>query len=47
MLSGSPEDSNSINRPRSIVPVTTTLHDGKPQISLNLSANSFVLLKLN
>jgi alpha-L-arabinofuranosidase len=46
-LSGSPEDTNSINRPRNVVPVTTTLHDVKPQISLNLPANSFVVLRLN
>jgi alpha-L-arabinofuranosidase len=46
-LSGSPEDTNSINRPRNVVPVTTTLHDVKPQISLNLPANSFVVVRLN
>jgi alpha-L-arabinofuranosidase len=45
-LSGSPEDTNSINRPRNVVPVTTTLRDVKPQFTCTLPANSLVVLKL-
>ncbi len=45
-LSGSPEDTNSLNRPRNIVPVMTTLRGIKPRLTLTLPANSFVILKL-
>jgi alpha-N-arabinofuranosidase len=45
-LSGSPEDTNSIKRPRNVVPVTTALHDVKPQFTCTLPANSIVVLKL-
>jgi alpha-N-arabinofuranosidase len=45
-LSGSPEDTNSINRPRNVIPVVTTLLGVKPQFTLTLPANSFVVLKL-
>ncbi len=45
-LTGSPEDTNSINRPRNVVPVATQLHDIKPGFSLTLPANSFVVVKL-
>ena len=46
-LSGSPEDTNSINRPRNVVPVTTTVGEVTPQFSYTLPANSLVVLKLN
>jgi alpha-N-arabinofuranosidase len=39
-LSGSPEDTNSINRPRNVVPVKSTLRGVKPQFPLTLPANS-------
>ena len=45
-LSGSPEDTNSINRPRNVVPVTLALRGVKPQFTLTIPANSFVVLKL-
>jgi alpha-N-arabinofuranosidase len=45
-LSGSPEDTNSIHRPRNVVPVTTTLGGVKPQFPFKLPANSFVVLRL-
>ena len=45
-LSGSPEDTNSINRPRNVMPVVATLHGVKPRFALTLPANSFVVLKL-
>ena len=45
-LSGSPEDTNSINRPRNVVPVVTTLHGIGKHFSLTLPANSFIILKL-
>lgn len=45
-LSGSPEDTNSINRPRNVVPVTTTVRGVKPQFTYTLPANSIVVLKL-
>ncbi len=45
-LTGSPEDTNSLNRPRNVMPVKTTLRGVKPQLTLTLPANSFVILKL-
>ena len=45
-LSGSPEDTNSIDRPRNVIPVTTTLQGVNPQFVLTLPANSFVVLRL-
>ncbi len=44
-LSGSPEDTNSINRPRNVVPVATTVGGVKPQFTYTLPANSIVVLK--
>ena len=46
-LAGSPEDTNSINRPRNVVPVTSTLEGIKPQFAYTLPPNSIVVLKLN
>jgi alpha-N-arabinofuranosidase len=45
-LAGSPEDTNSITRPRNVVPVTTTVRDVKPQFAYTLPPNSIVVLKL-
>ena len=45
-LSGNPEDSNSITRPRNIVPVTTPLEQIKPPFTYTMPANSIVVLKL-
>ena len=45
-LSGSPEDTNSITRPRNVVPVTTTVRGVKPQFPCTLPANSIVVLRL-
>jgi alpha-N-arabinofuranosidase len=45
-LSGSPEDTNSINRPRNVVPVTTTLREVRPQFPLTIPANGIVVLRL-
>jgi len=45
-LSGSPEDTNSINHPRNVVPVASTLRVAKPQFACTLPANSIVVLKL-
>jgi alpha-L-arabinofuranosidase len=45
-ISGSPEDTNSINRPRNVVPVTSTLRGVGPETTLTLPANSFVVLKI-
>ncbi len=45
-LAGSPEDTNSINRPRNVVPVTTTVSQVKPQFVYTLPPNSIVVLKL-
>jgi alpha-N-arabinofuranosidase len=45
-LTGSPEDTNSITRPRNVVPVTTTVRNIKPQFAYPLPPNSIVVLKL-
>ena len=45
-LAGSPEDTNSINRPRNVLPVTTTVSEIKPQFVYTLPPNSIVVLKL-
>ncbi len=45
-LAGSPEDTNSINRPRNVVPITTTVAGIKPQFAYTLPPNSIVVLKL-
>ncbi len=46
-LSGSPEDTNAINRPRHVVPVTRKLRDVKAQFTYTLPANSIVVLKFH
>ena len=45
-LSGSPQDTNSISRPRNVVPVTSTVRHVKPQFDYVMPANSIVVLKL-
>ena len=45
-LAGNPEDTNSINHPRNIVPVTTTVRGVKPTFAYSLPPNSIVVLKL-
>lgn len=45
-LAGSPEDTNSITRPRNVVPVTTTARNIKPQFTYTLPADSIVVLRL-
>jgi alpha-N-arabinofuranosidase len=45
-LAGSPEDTNSMNHPRNVAPVTTTVRDVKPRFVYSLPANSIVVLKL-
>jgi alpha-N-arabinofuranosidase len=45
-LAGSPEDTNSITRPRNVVPVTTAVRGVKPQFVYALPPNSIVVLKL-
>lgn len=46
VLSGSPEDTNSINRPRNVVPVTTTVKGVRPKFACTLPPDSIVVLKL-
>ena len=45
-LSASPEDTNSIRRPRNVVPVTTTLSGVKPGFTFTMPPYSVVVLKL-
>jgi len=45
-LAGSPEDTNSINRPRNVVPVTTQVSGLQPEFVYTLPPNSIVVLKL-
>ena len=45
-LDGSPEDTNSINRPRNVLPVTTTVRHVAPRFVYTLPPNSIVVLKL-
>lgn len=45
-LAGKPEDTNSIDHPRNVVPVTTTVHNVKPQFSYTMPPDSIVVLKL-
>ena len=45
-LSANPEDTNSIRRPRNVVPDTTTLSGVKPGFTYTLPAYSVVVLKL-
>jgi alpha-N-arabinofuranosidase len=45
-LSASPEDTNSIRRPRNVVPVTTTINGVKPGFTFMMPPYSVVVLKL-
>ena len=45
-LSANPEDTNSIRRPRNVVPVTTTLSGIKPGFNYALPPNSIVVIRL-
>jgi alpha-N-arabinofuranosidase len=45
-LSASPEDTNSIRRPKNVVPVTTTLNGVKPGFNFTMPPYSVVVLKL-
>ena len=45
-LSANPEDTNSIRRPRNVVPVTTTISGVKPGFTYTLPPHSIVVLKL-
>lgn len=45
-LTGNPEDTNSIRRPRNVVPVTTTLSGVNPGFTYTLPPTSIVVLKL-
>jgi alpha-N-arabinofuranosidase len=46
ILQGSPEDTNSINHPRNVVPVLTALKDVKTEFPYLMPPQSIVLLKL-
>ena len=46
ILSANPEDTNSIRRPRNVVPVTTTLNGVKPAFTYTMPPYSVVVLKL-
>lgn len=45
-LSASPEDTNSMRRPRNVVPATTTISGVKPGFTYSLPPTSVVVLKL-
>ena len=45
-IQGSPEDTNSINHPRNVVPVVTTLRNVKSEFFYTMQPQSIVLLKL-
>jgi alpha-N-arabinofuranosidase len=45
-LAGSPEDTNSINRPRNVVPVASVLRHIQPHFAFTLAPNSLVVLRL-
>jgi alpha-N-arabinofuranosidase len=45
-LTGKPEDSNSISRPRNAVPVTTTVRGVKSSFAYKMPPYSVVVLKL-
>jgi alpha-N-arabinofuranosidase len=45
-LAGNPEDLNSLDQPRNVVPVETTFHPDSPSFSYTLPAHSIVVLKL-
>ncbi|MGA2853929.1 MAG: alpha-L-arabinofuranosidase C-terminal domain-containing protein, partial [Verrucomicrobiota bacterium] len=46
VLAGEPEDTNSIQHPRNVVPVTTTISGVKPRSIYTLPPDSVVVLKL-
>jgi alpha-N-arabinofuranosidase len=46
-LTAAPEATNSIEHPRSVIPVTTTLRNLQPAFSYTLPPHSIVVLKLN
>jgi alpha-N-arabinofuranosidase len=45
-LAGNPEDTNSIDHPKNVVPVTTTVRNVKPGFVYSMPPNSVVVLKL-
>jgi alpha-L-arabinofuranosidase len=45
-LAGNPKDTNSLGRPRNVVPVTTTLRGVKPCFTYTLPPTSIVVIKL-
>ncbi len=45
-LAGNVDETNSLDDPRNVMPVTTTVRDVKPQFTYKLPANSIVVLKL-
>ena len=45
-LAGCPEDTNSIQHPRNVIPVTTKVSGVKPDFTYTLPPNSIVVLKL-
>jgi alpha-N-arabinofuranosidase len=45
-LQGSPEDTNSINHPQNVMPISATLRDVKAEFSHTMPPQSIVLLKL-
>jgi len=46
-LAGNPDDTNSIDYPKKIMPVTTTVHGIKPTFDYTMPAYSVVVLKLS
>jgi len=46
ILSGDPDDSNSITQPKNVIPVTTTVRGVKPDFTYTMPPNSIVVLKL-
>ena len=46
-LAGNPDDTNSIDDPKKIMPVTTTVHGIKPTFDYTMPAYSVVVLKLS
>jgi alpha-N-arabinofuranosidase len=46
MLTGNPDDSNSITQPKKVVPVTKMLRGVKPGFTYQMPPTSIVVLKL-
>jgi len=46
-LAGNPDDTNSIDDPKKVMPVTTTVHGIKPNFDYTMPAYSVVVLKLS